>query len=94
MRFIVGQMGRIEDADEPACRLLGYSRTELRTMHGSQLVPADERPAVAVSLDRMRRGEIDQRLGRLVRKDGTVIRVEVSAQCLGDDQIALIVRPV
>jgi PAS domain S-box-containing protein len=94
MRFIVGQMGRIEDADESACKLLGYSRTEIRAMHGSHLVPPDERPAVAASLDRMRRGEIDQRVGRLVRKDGTVIRVEVSAQCLADDQVALIVRPV
>ena len=94
MRFIVGQMGRIEDADEPACRLLGYSRPELRAMHGSQLVPPDERPAVAASLDWMRRGEIDQRFGRLLRKDGTVIAVEVSAQYLADDQLALLVRPV
>ena len=87
-------MGRIEDADDSACRLLGYSHDEMRELHGSQLVPPGERPAVAVSLDRMRRGEIDQRRGRLVRKDGTVLEVDVSAEWLSDDRLALVVRPV
>jgi len=92
--FVIGRMGRIEDVDDVACRFLGYSLSELRALHGSQLVLPAERAAVAVSIDRMRRGEIDQRRGRLLRKDGTAIPVEVTAHHRAGEQLTLVVRPL
>jgi len=92
--FIIGRMGRIEDVDDRACTLLGYSLSELRALHGSELIPPPDRAAVAVSLDRMRRGELKRRQGRLMRKDGTTIAVYVTAHRCGGEQITLTVHLV
>ena len=93
-RLVVGRWSQIEDVDDDACRLLGYSRSELLAMHGSELVLPGDQPAVAVSLDKMRRGEADWREGRLVRKDGSVVRVEVRPHPLPEDRVELSVRPL
>src|SRR5438876_11513173 len=90
--FVIGHMGRIEDVDDTACTLLGYSLAELRGLHGSRLILAEERARVAVSLDRMRRGEIERRRGRIVRKDGTPVPVEVTAERRAHGQLTLVVR--
>jgi PAS domain S-box-containing protein len=92
--FVIGHMGRIEDVDDRACTLLGYSLAELRALHGSQLIPPPDRAAVAVSLDRMRRGEVNRRRGRLLRKDGTAIPVEVTAHRGRGEQLTLTVQLV
>jgi PAS domain S-box-containing protein len=90
--FVVDAHGRIEDVDDSACVLLGYSRDQLRGLHGSHLVPPAARPATAASLDRMRRGEIDFRQGTLRRRNGAVLRVEVRARALKEGRLTLCVR--
>jgi|SRR5579862_662552 len=90
--FVIGRMGRIEDVDDRACTLLGYSLSELRALHGSQLIPPQDRAAVAVSLDRMRRGEVKRRRGWLLRKDGSTIPVEVTADHGGGEQLTLTIH--
>lgn len=91
--FVVSRLGRIEAVDDGACALLGYTRAELLALHGADLVPEAERPAVAVSLDGMRRGTISERPGRMLRKDGRVVAVEVHAQPLEDGRLELRVSP-
>ena len=90
--FVVDAHGRIEDVDDSACALLGYSRDQLRGLHGSHLVPRAARPATAASLDRMRRGEVDFREGTLRCRNGVVLRVEVRARALKEGRLALCVR--
>ncbi|HWP66830.1 MAG TPA: PAS domain-containing protein [Candidatus Limnocylindria bacterium] len=90
--FVVNHRGRFETVDAGACALLGYSREELLAMHGSELVPEAERPRVAVSLDRMRIGELTEQSGRLMRKDGRVIEVHVEARRLPGERLELRVR--
>jgi len=90
--FVVGPHGIIEDVDAGGCRLFGYSRDELVGIHGSELIPPAARPATAVSLDRMRRGELAVRHGSVLRSDGTVIECEVSARQLPEGRIALSLR--
>ncbi len=92
--FLIGRMGRIEDVDDRACALVGYSLSELRALHGSQLIPPQDRASVAVSLDRMRRGELKRRRGWLLRKDGTRIPVEVTVHRGAGEQITLTVHVV
>jgi PAS domain S-box-containing protein len=79
-RLIVGRRGIIEDIDAAGCALLGYAREDVIGLHGSELVPPDSRPSTAASLDRMRLGEISRREGRVLRRDGTILAVEVTAQ--------------
>ena len=91
-QVVIGQLSWIEDADEGACRILGYERDELIGRHGADLVCRVDQPSVAASIDRMRRGDIQHRQGRLVRKDGTIVEVEVSANALADGRLALVLR--
>ena len=90
--FRFGRFDKIEAVDDGACRLLGYSRAELLELHGSDLIAPEERPKVAVSIDLMRRGLLEQRQGRLVRKDGGVVEVAVSARALADGHLMLTVQ--
>jgi PAS domain S-box-containing protein len=91
-RFVIGPYGIIEGADDAATELLGYATDEILGQHGSLLVPRNAQPATAVTIDRMRRGELDRRAGRLVRRDGTVVTVEVRSRPLPDGRLALVVR--
>lgn len=90
--FVTGRYGIIEAVDAGACRLLGYTEDELVGLHGSELIPHAERPTTAVSLDRMRRGELPERVGHVPRKDGEVLVFDVSARRLPDGRIALDLR--
>ena len=91
--FIIGPLSLIEEADEAACALLGYSRSELVGLHGSELVQREDRAAVAATIDQMRHGDFSVvRAARLKRKDGLVLNVEVSAQRLSNNRLALTVR--
>jgi PAS domain S-box-containing protein len=90
--LVVSPLGTIEAADDGACRFFGYGREELIGMHGSFLVPSDWQPVTAVSLDRMRRGELVERGARIVRKDGRVVDVRVRARRLPEDRIELAMR--
>jgi PAS domain S-box-containing protein len=90
--FIVGPLGTIEGADDGACRLLGYAEAELVGLHGSELIPPESRAATAVSLDRMRHEQLAVRTGRMVRRDGSIFPIEVSARPLGGGRLELCVR--
>jgi PAS domain S-box-containing protein len=92
--FVIATTGRIRDVNDAACRLLGYSHSELLALHGSQLVPPAERGVVAVSLDRMRRGEVERRSGWLLCKDRTAIFVDVTAHRSTSDELTLVVEPI
>ena len=90
-RFVVGPFGRIEDVDEGACALLGYTRYELLALHGADLVSAADRPSTAVGVNEMRLGTISQCQGRLLRKDGSLIAVDVTGRPLGEGRVELCV---
>jgi PAS domain S-box-containing protein len=91
--FVIGPFGTIEDADNAACALLGYSKAELVGLHGSDLIPQAQRPAVAVTLDRMRHGDLRFAASAMKRRDGSVVRVEVCARRLCNNRLGLTVRP-
>ena len=92
--FVIGARGIIEGIDTAATELLGYAAHELVGQHGSQLVPPDGQPATAVTIDRMRRGELGTAIGQLVHRDGSIITVEVRSKPLEKRRIALLVRPL
>jgi PAS domain S-box-containing protein len=89
--FIVGPYSIIEAVDASACRMLGYRADELIGQHGSILVPRDFQPVTAASIDRMRRGEIAARPGRLLSRDGSEVWVYVRSRQLPDGRLALTV---
>jgi PAS domain S-box-containing protein len=93
--FVVGPFGMIEDVDPAACALVGYAKCDLVGQYGGELVPDHARPSTAVSLDRMRRGELTTvRNGRLRRQDGRVVDVQVRAERLPGSRLRLRVSEV
>src|SRR5262245_16037316 len=90
--FVVGPRDTIEDVNDEACALVGYTKQELVGMHGSDLIPIDRRARTAVSLDRMRLRTVVERDGVLRHKNGTIVTVDVEARVLDGDRLALDVR--
>jgi PAS domain S-box-containing protein len=88
-RVVVGRRGIIEDVDAGGCALLGYAREDVIGLHGSELIPVEARPATAASLDRMRLGEINRREGRVLRRDGTAVGVDVTAHRMAGGRLTL-----
>ena len=86
---VVGPLGSIVDVTDAACALLGYTKAELVRLHGTDLIPEETRPRVAVALDEMRRGGPTQRQGQLRRKNGSLVSVDVEGELLNDGRIAL-----
>ena len=92
--LIIGPFSTIEDADETACALLGYSKDALVGLHGSELIPQEHRAMVAVALDRMRQGDFASVVpGVVMRNGGSVLSVEVRAERLPNNRLALRLRP-
>src|SRR5262249_40577731 len=89
---VVSPNGVIEDVDDAVCDLLGYGRDEGLGLHGADLLPPDARPRTAGALDRMRRGEVTRREGRVRRKDGTDVLVDVECRALPGGWLVLGLR--
>ena len=74
--------------------MLGYSKEELVGLHGSELIPPERRPGVAVALDRFRRGDVAfTAQGFIMRKGGSVLSIEVTARRLPNNRLALSLHP-
>jgi PAS domain S-box-containing protein len=89
---VVGPSGLIEDVDDVVCDLLGYTREEIVGLHGADLVPETARPKTAVSVDRMRRGEVTARVGTMRCKDGSVVAVDVERRAMAGGLLVLSIR--
>jgi PAS domain S-box-containing protein len=91
--LIIGPLSTVEDADAAACALLGYAKSALVGLHGSELVRREDRAAVAAAIDQMRHGDFSVVAPAILkRKDGSVLSVEVRAHRLANDRLALTVR--
>lgn len=92
--LVIGPFSTIEDVDEAGCALLGYSKDELVGLHGSELIPREHRPSVAVALDRIRRSDLALPTpGFIMRKDGSVLSIELTARKLPYNRLAFGLRP-
>ena len=89
---VVGPSGLIEDVDVVVCDLLGYTRAEVVGVHGADLIPEAARPKTAVSVDRMRRGELSARTGTMRRKDGSLVAVDVERRSVAGGRLVLAIR--
>jgi len=91
--IVVNRLGTVEEVDDGACALLGYSKGELVGLHGSELIPPAAQPSTAVSIDRIRLGELPaEQQGSLRHKDGSVLSVEVHVRTFPDNRLAFDIR--
>jgi PAS domain S-box-containing protein len=94
--FIMDLAGRYTDVNDAGCEMLGYSREELVGKTVMDLVPTEDAPRLAQVRQLMLcRGLTRVREeGRLRRKDGVFISIEVSSKFLLDGREVAFVRDV
>jgi len=81
--FLADLDGRFTDVNQGACRMLGYSREELLAKKISDIIPPEDLRRLAKVRDTLiARGQSHRDEWRHVRKDGTLVAVEVSASIL------------
>jgi len=82
------QTGRFIDVNDEFCRLTGYCRDEILTLIPADLTHPDDRLADVEGFSRMLAGERDQYQveKRYLRKNGTIIWVQVEAALIRDGQ--------
>ena len=91
---IVGDAGRLLDANSSLCEMLGYSRAALVEMHAPDIVAPDEVPFVEPALG-MISAEIDyRREWRFLRKDGSTFSAEVIATRMPDGKVLAMIRDI
>ena len=81
--LIFDQEGRIVEANPAACRLYGYSREELIGLSGKKIVHPNYRHLFQEYLREVRAGKRFEVQSVDLRKDGSMIHVEVHAASFG-----------
>jgi PAS domain S-box-containing protein len=91
---LVGANYRISDANESACRMLGYSHEELLTLAASAIVDPTDLAATALRFPTIPVGGVILSERRFLRKDGTLFPGEVSTKALVDGSFQCVIRDV
>src|SRR4030095_16366441 len=83
--FLADLNARFTDVNQTACRMLGYDRSELIGKTIFDITPAEDAPRrQAVKTVLLTPGKVERAEWTLMRKDGTPVPVEVSANILSD----------
>lgn len=83
--------GELLFVNQAFCRMLGYSEADLLRMQAQDLLHESDPEPQMISL---RSGEQRYCKGRLRHKSGRVVEVEVSAVCLVNEEVQLIIRDI
>jgi PAS domain S-box-containing protein len=92
--FVADDDDRCTFVNETGCRLLGYTRDELLGMTIRDLIPAEDVERLLAAKTRLMAGESSVEEWRLIRKDGSLLSVEVSANVLPSGQWQGFVRDI
>lgn len=92
--LIADAQGQYILVNDEACRLVGYTKEELLSMHIRELVAPEELTKTPLRLDELRAGKTLITERKLVRKDGSRILCEVSAKQLTDGRLQSIIRDI
>lgn len=92
--FVADETGRYVDVNAAGCAMLGYSREEILGRTLSDLIPPDDLDAGPVKIDELRSGQVLLAERNLIRKDGSVLPVEISAKMLPDGRLQGMVRDI
>lgn len=92
--YIADRQGRLLQVNDRMCELTGYSRDELVKKSLDEFIPDEDLSMDPLELNRILAGETVLRERRIVRRDGTILVVEVGAKMMQDGRIQGIARDV
>jgi PAS domain S-box-containing protein len=86
--------GNFIEINPKLCEMLGYTHAELSRLNIKDLVPAEDLIADPIRFDELSAGKTLLRERRLLRKDGTLLPVEISGKMVQDGVLQAIIRDV
>jgi len=92
--FLLDHTGRFLDVNARACALLGYRRDELLQFSIPDVMDPADLAATPVRFAEMRMGKTVINERRMRHKDGSIVRVEISAKVLTDGRMQAIARDI
>lgn len=90
--FIGSPVGEFIDVNESAVSLTGYSKKELLQKSMSSLFAKEDLKSTPLRYDLIKAGKIVRTDRRLIRKDGTIIPVEMNSRMLPDGTLQAVIR--
>jgi PAS domain S-box-containing protein len=92
--FIVAPSHAIIDANESACRMLGYTREQALSLRAEDVVHRDDLARVPIRFGTIPPGGVILSERRFVCKDGSILQGELSTKALLDGNFQVVVRDV
>ncbi len=92
--FIADESTYLVEVNNAGCRMSGYTSVELQKMKFLDVVPPEDLAANPLRITKMAKGESVINDRRLIRKDGTIMDVEISAKKLLDGRYLCFVRDI
>jgi two-component system, cell cycle sensor histidine kinase and response regulator CckA len=89
--FLWSRAGEHIEVNKSGQRMLGYAPGELEGKHVRQLMPHDQ-PRLTAAWASIIQGATVQEIWPMLRKDGSLVQLEVSAQLLSNGSVLAVVR--
>jgi PAS domain S-box-containing protein len=86
--------GNFIDTNSKLCEMLGYTREELLKLNVKDLIPAEDMTLNPIRFDELTTGKTLIRERRLLRKDGSIMPVEISGRMVQDGVLQAIIRDI
>jgi PAS domain S-box-containing protein len=90
--FLASASGEFEEVNRSGHRMLGYSYGELIGTNVREVFMPQDSARLTAAWGQLALGSVLQELWPMVRKDGMVVRLEVSAQLLSNGSVLTVVR--
>ncbi len=92
--FIADAKGKYLDVNESACKMLKYSKEELLQKHMTDIMTPEDVATQPPRLDELHNGKAILSQRNLIRKDGSIIPVEINGKVLANGKILGLVRDI
>lgn len=92
--FISDEHMYMVDVNSAGCRMLGYTAEELQQLKFIELIPPEDLPGNPIRIEDIDKGESVVNERRVIRKDGTILDVEISAKKLLDGRYQSFIRDI
>lgn len=92
--FIADENTRFIDVNSAGCSMSGFTKEELLQKNFVDFIPPEDLATSPLKITVMQNGQSVTNERRLIRKDGSVVEVEISAQKLMDGRYQLFVRNI
>jgi PAS domain S-box-containing protein len=86
--------GNFIETNSKLCEMLGYTREELLRLNVKDLIPAEDLTLDPIRFDELTTGKTLIRERRLLRKDGSIVPVEISGKMVQDGVLQALIRDI